>query len=329
MATEPELSVIVPLYDEEGNVVQVHSAIVEALEPLGFAFEMIFVDDGSGDRTLTIAAGIARSDPRVTVVSFRRNFGQTAATVAGIEHARGRVIVIMDGDLQNDPQDIEQLLCKLNEGYDIVVGWRHRRHDDLLSRRIPSMVANWLIGQVTGESVRDIGCSLKAYRRSFIKGIPLYVDMHRIIPAVASVAGPSVAEVKVRHHPRRFGKSKYGLSRSHKVLLDLVVIKTVTRFAERPLLWFSILALPLGVIGTAAILDSVWRWVAVTGRLSLPVAGSGVIFLTAAIILVSSGFLAELVYRVGDSRGREFSRLTSRVWSAADGESRCEVNVRA
>lgn len=329
MTGQPELSVIVPFYDEEGNVARVHSAIVHALDPLGIPFEMIFVDDGSRDRTLALATAIARTDPRVTVVSFRRNFGQTAATVAGIEHARGKVLVTMDGDLQNDPLDIEHLFRMVNEGYDVVVGWRHRRHDHLLSRRIPSTVANWLIGKVTGVSVRDIGCSLKAYRTSFIRGIPLYVDMHRFIPAMAAVAGPSIAEVKVRHHARQFGRSKYGLSRSHKVLLDLMVVKMVTSFAERPLLWFSLLALPLALLGTAAIADSIWRWLALGDTLPLPVAGSGVIFLTAAIILVSSGFLAELVYRVGDSRERDFSRLTARVWNPSDRTMMREVAGRA
>ena len=170
---------------------------------------------------------------------------------AGIEQAQGRVLVTMDGDLQNDPQDIAHFLAKIDEGYDIVVGWRHNRQDKLISRKIPSRIANWLIGKVTGVPIKDNGCSLKAYRASLIKEIPLYSEMHRFIPAMASIAGPRIAEIKVRHHARQFGQSKYGLSRIYKVLLDLMVIKTVASFTSRPLVWFSMLATPLPCSGLA------------------------------------------------------------------------------
>ena len=168
---------------------------------------------------------------------------------AGIEQARGEVLVTMDGDLQNDPADIALFLDKIDEGYDIVVGWRHNRQDKLVSRKIPSRIANWLIGKVTGVPIQDNGCSLKAYRADLIKNIPLYSEMHRFIPAMASIAGPRIAEIKVRHHARQFGQSKYGLSRVYKVLLDLMVIKTVASFTSRPLLWFSLLAMPLLLLG--------------------------------------------------------------------------------
>ena len=173
---------------------------------------------------------------------------------AGIEYATGEILVTMDGDLQNDPADIELLLAKIDEGYDIVVGWRHRRQDKLLTRKIPSKIANWLIGKVTGVPITDNGCSLKAFRASVIKNIPLYSEMHRFIPAVASVAGPRIAEIKVRHHARQFGVSKYGLSRIYKVLMDLMVIKTVTSFMSRPLVWFSLLSLPLLLVGSVTLL---------------------------------------------------------------------------
>ncbi len=206
---------------------------------------MVFVDDGSKDNTLQLATELAQADPRVRVVKFRRNFGQTPAMAAGIEHARGEILITMDGDLQNDPADIQQLLLKMDEGNDIVVGWRFNRQDKMISRKIPSMIANRLIGKVTGVPIKDNGCSLKAYRASVIKHIPLYSEMHRFIPAMASIAGPRIAEIKVRHHARQFGASKYGISRVYKVLLDLMVIKTVASFTARPLLWFGFLSLPM------------------------------------------------------------------------------------
>ena len=227
---QPDLSVIVPFYNEEDNLVRMHAAIVSAMEPTGVSFEMVFVDDGSRDRTLERAVEVARTDSRLRVVKFRRNYGQTPAMAAGIEQARGKVLVTMDGDLQNDPADIAHFLAKIDEGNDIVVGWRHDRQDKLISRKIPSRIANWLIGKVTGVPIKDNGCSLKAYRATLIKEIPLYSEMHRFIPAMASIAGPRIAEIKVRHHARQFGKSKYGLSRVYKVLLDLMVIKTVASF---------------------------------------------------------------------------------------------------
>ena len=224
MVNQPKLSVIVPFYNEEDSICPMYEAIVRAVTPLGIMFEMVFVDDGSRDGTVRIATEIARSDSRVLVIKFRKNYGQTAAMAAGIEYARGEILVTMDGDLQNDPADIVHFLEKINEGYDIVVGWRFNRQDKLISRKVPSRVANWFIGKVTGVPIKDNGCSLKAYRAKLIKNIPLYSEMHRFIPAMASVAGPRIAEIKVRHHARQFGESKYGLSRIYKVLLDLISI---------------------------------------------------------------------------------------------------------
>src|SRR5262245_19000353 len=270
---------------------------------------MVFVDDGSRDGTLARASELAHRDPRVRVVKFRRNYGQTAAMAAGIEAARGDVIVTMDGDLQNDPRDIGEFLALIDQGYDIVVGWRHERQDKLVSRKIPSRIANRLIAKVTGVSIRDNGCSLKAYRASLIKRIPLYSEMHRFIPAMASVAGPRIAEIKVRHHARKFGKSKYGLSRVYKVLLDLMVIKTVASFTSRPLVWFTMLSLPMLVLASAALAWTGWR-VLDGAHLSIPIAGAGVVFLMSSIVLVCAGALAELTYRLGDLREVEFSALT-------------------
>jgi glycosyltransferase involved in cell wall biosynthesis len=326
---QPDLSVIVPFYNEEDSIGPMHAAIVAAVEPLRIPFEMVFVNDGSRDRTLEFATDLARADERVTVVNFRRNYGQTPAMAAGIEQARGRILITMDGDLQNDPRDIEQFLAKIDEGYDIVVGWRFNRQDKLISRKIPSKIANRLIGSVTGVPIKDNGCSLKAYRAALIKEIPLYSEMHRFIPAMASIAGPRVAEIKVRHHARQFGQSKYGLSRVYKVLLDLMVIKTVASFTARPLLWFSLLATPLALIGLFALIHSLWSWAAVTGKIALPVAGSGMIFLLAAFILGLAGVLGELVYKLGDMREHEFSRLTAHVWSTSGGASVRKVDHHA
>ncbi|HVW69749.1 MAG TPA: glycosyltransferase family 2 protein [Steroidobacteraceae bacterium] len=316
----PELSVIVPFFNEEGSIGPLYAAIVAAVEPLGVAFEMLFVDDGSTDRTLELATQLARQDPRVRVVRFRRNYGQTPAMAAGIEYARGATLLTMDGDLQNDPADIRLFLDKIASGYDIVVGWREKRQDHLLRRKIPSRIANWLIGKVTGVPIRDNGCSLKAYRATVMKSIPLYSEMHRFIPAMASIAGPRIAELKVRHHARQFGKSKYGLSRIYKVLLDLMVIKTVTTFMARPLLWFALLALPALLLGLVLTGYSLLAPLLQGVPPPLSIAGAGVLFTSSALILLSGGALAELVYNVGDIRDKQFSRLTLRVWKQGAGD---------
>jgi|HigsolmetaAR202D_1030399.scaffolds.fasta_scaffold00387_17 glycosyltransferase involved in cell wall biosynthesis len=297
------------MYNEQENVTPLYRAIVGAVTRLGHPFELILVDDGSTDMTVATAIELARRDPRLRIVKFRRNYGQTAAMAAGIEHARGEIVVTMDGDLQNDPEDIGAFVAKIEEGYDLVVGWRYNRQDKLVSRKIPSRIANWLIAKVTGVPIRDNGCSLKAFRAELIKNIPLYSEMHRFIPAMASIAGPKLAEIKVRHHARRFGKSKYGLSRIYKVLLDLTVIKTIATFASRPLQWFVLLATPL-LLGAAAAFVQGAISMTRNGVLPLPLAGSGVLMLASALIFLLSGALGELIYHRGDLRDREFARLT-------------------
>ncbi len=309
----PRLSVIVPFFNEEDSIGPLHAAIVAAVAPLQTPFEMLFVDDGSEDATHARGVELARHDPRVRVVKFRRNYGQTAAMAAGIEYARGEILVTMDGDLQNDPADIGLLVDKLNEGYDIVVGWRHQRQDKFITRRLPSRIANWLIGKVTGVPITDNGCSLKAYRATVIKSIPLYSEMHRFIPAMAGLAGPRIAQIKVRHHARKFGRSKYGLSRVYKVLMDLMVIKTVAAFTSRPLLWFSMLSLPLLTLGCATLLFGLVLAAAPGAHLSLPLTGSGVIMISSALFLLAGGALGELIYKAGDIRDYEFAQLTMRL----------------
>ncbi|HXS20498.1 MAG TPA: glycosyltransferase family 2 protein [Steroidobacteraceae bacterium] len=304
-----DLSVVVPLFNEEESVRPLYAAIVAGVAPLAVSFEIVFVDDGSRDGTARIADEIARADPRVCLVKFRRNYGQTPAMAAGIAEARGEIIVTMDGDLQNDPADIGDLLARIEEGNDIVVGWRYDRQDKLWTRKVPSRIANALIAKVTGVPIRDNGCSLKAYRACLIKQIPLYSEMHRFIPAMASIAGPRIAEIRVRHHARRFGHSKYGLSRVYKVLLDLMVIKTVASFTARPMLWYGLLSLPM-LAAAALALGWTCFTLATQGRMSLSIAGTGVIFLTSTVMLLAAGALGELIYKLGDLREHQFSVLT-------------------
>ncbi len=234
------LSVIVPLCNEEENVLPLHQSLAESLQFYQFPYEIIYVDDGSTDATFVELLALAREDPHVSIVQLSRNFGQTAALSAGIAHSVGTLLVFMDGDLQNDPQDISRLLEKLDEGYDIVSGWRRHRKDARFSRKIPSYIANHLISWVTSIHLHDYGCTLKAYRREVFQHVHLYGEMHRFIPAYAALYGVRSAELEVAHHPRRFGTSKYGISRTIRVLLDLLELKFQARFATKPMHGFGI-----------------------------------------------------------------------------------------
>jgi glycosyltransferase involved in cell wall biosynthesis len=307
-----DLSVIVPLYNEEESIVPLYDSIVASVGGLALEYEIVFVDDGSKDSTFAMARELSERDPHLRVIKFRRNYGQTPAMAAGIDHARGRILITMDGDLQNDPGDIPLFLQKMDEGYDIVVGWRFNRQDKLVTRKIPSRIANWLIGKVTGVPIKDNGCSLKAFRADVIKSVPLYSEMHRFIPAMTSLAGARVAEIKVRHHARQFGVSKYGLSRIYKVLLDLLTIKTIVSFASRPLLWFAILAIPAALLSLSLLLASVLAIFSDAGRFSVPLAGTGVLFGALTFFLLMGGALGELIYKTGDLKLGQLSALTAR-----------------
>ncbi len=310
-STNPTLSVVVPFFNEEESIEPLFNELASACNELEIPYELIFIDDGSSDRTFSIAESLAKDHAELWVIKFRGNYGQTPAMCAGIDRARGQIIVTMDGDLQNDPKDIRHLLAKMQDGYDIVVGWRFNRQDKLVTRKIPSVVANWLIGRVTKVPIKDNGCSLKAFRANVIQSVPLYSDMHRFIPAMASMAGARVAEIKVDHHARRFGHSKYGLSRIYRVLIDLLIVKTVTSFSDRPLQWFSLLALPAIVIGAALILVGLVVPLLQLSSLALPVAGSGLLFLALALFLFFGGVLGELIFKTGDVRPQFFASLTS------------------
>jgi len=302
------ISIVVPVFNEEESLSLLFQKIREGCEPLGRPFEIIFVDDGSSDRTFDILKEIHGRDRRVKVIRFRRNFGQTAAMAAGFAHAAGQIIFSMDGDLQNDPADIPLLLAKLEEGYDLVCGWRKDRKDKLISRRVPSVIANWLIGKITGVPIHDNGCSLKAYRAEVIKRVALYSELHRFIPAMSSLAGARIAEIVVHHHPRQYGKSKYGISRAWRVFSDLFVIKMLTGFAARPGLWFGILSLPASLLGMACVLAIIMA--------ALPgVVFSAVAFLSFSLAghFIVMGLIGEMVLHTGDFRpGRMLARSTIR-----------------
>jgi len=234
-----DLSLIVPVYNEEESIPPLFKAILSALDPLNLDWEVLFVEDGSRDRSLDVLKELAKSDDNhVRVIAFRRNFGQTAAIVAGIDHAAGETIVLLDADLQNDPADIPMLLAKLDEGYDLVSGWRKDRKDGWL-RRLPSRMANWLISQVTGVHLHDYGCTLKAYRREALAGFRLYGETHRFIPVFAHSVGARITEVPVRHHSRQYGRANYGLERTVKVLLDLFTVKFLLSYSNKPIYLFG------------------------------------------------------------------------------------------
>jgi glycosyltransferase involved in cell wall biosynthesis len=295
----PEISVVIPLYNEVGNVDDLCRELKGALDPLGRPYEVILVDDGSKDGTAQRALEIAKSDKTLRVLRLRRNFGQTAAFSAGFDHARGRVVVTADGDLQNDPSDIGAMLRKLDEGegYDIVCGWRKNRHDPI-SKKIPSFFANRLISWATGVQIHDYGCSLKVLRADVVKGIRLYGEMHRFIPAVASSMGVRVAEVVVNHRPRTRGVSKYGIGRTTRVLLDLFTVKFFMTYGTRPAHLFGLFGLLFGAVGFGILayltIIKIFADAAIGSRPLLFFGGLS--FLT-GILLVNFGLMAELLMR--------------------------------
>ena len=293
-----DISVVVPLYNEEDNVQLLYEEIKGVLDTMAEQAEIVFVDDGSRDNTLAKLEAIQAGDDHVRVVSLRRNFGQTAAMTAGFDHARGGIIITMDGDLQNDPHDIPQLVAKLNEGYDVVTGWRHDRQDAFLSRRLPSQLANRLISWVTGVGLHDYGCTLKAFRREVIDNINLYGEMHRFIPAIASGMGISFTEVKVNHRARRFGTSKYGISRTIRVVLDLITVKFMLSYATRPLHVFGTVGVVSSLLGvTIGLILTVQRQLFGIGLANRPLLLLAVLLIFMGIQFITIGLLAELVVR--------------------------------
>ncbi len=238
-----DLSIVIPVYNEEENIQRLTPPLKDALDALQKTYEIIFVDDGSADRTGELIQDMAAQDATIKLITLRRNFGQTPAMSAGFDAAEGRIVIPMDGDMQNDPRDIVRLLAKIDEGFDVVSGWRKERHDTFLSRRLPSMLANKLISLTTNVHLHDYGCTLKAYRREVLEGVQLYGEMHRFIPALASWMGVKVTEIPVTHHPRTHGKSKYGISRTIRVVLDLITVKFLLSYSTKPIQIFGLLGL--------------------------------------------------------------------------------------
>ncbi|GAB4415269.1 MAG: glycosyltransferase family 2 protein [Anaerolineales bacterium] len=299
MGKKTNLSLVVPVYNEEENLPLLYKAVLPVMEKLGRLWEVIFVDDGSQDDSLNVMKELAAKDSEhVRVVVFRRNFGQTAAIAAGIDHAEGEIIVLLDADLQNDPADIPILLDKLDEGYDVVSGWRKNRKDNAITRTLPSRMANGLISWVTGVHLHDYGCTLKAYRREALKGVRLYGEMHRFIPVYAHAVGAKITEIPVNHHSRRFGVAKYGLERTLKVILDLFTVKFLVSYSAKPIYLFGGTGMVL-IFGSTALL----LYLLIRRTLdAVPVLGSplfqlGVMFFILGFQSILMGLIAELLVR--------------------------------
>jgi glycosyltransferase involved in cell wall biosynthesis len=321
MPDRPRLSVVIPIYNEEENVPLLAQEIRQALDPTGILYEVVAVDDGSTDRSWSRLEAVRVQDPRWTLVGLRRNFGQTAALSAGFDQSRGEVIVPLDGDLQNDPADIPRLF-ELAQQYDVVSGWRKNRQDPFLSRRLPSLLANWLISKVTGVHLHDYGCTLKAYRREVVEHLHLYGEMHRFIPAIASWIGITLTEVETHHRPRRFGRSKYGIARTVRVFLDLITVKFLLSFATKPIQVFGMLGLLAAGAGTAIGVYLTFLKLAFGAQIG----GRPLLFLGALLIVVGvqfivMGLLGEMLVRVYHESQQKPIYLVKRVLGPPAAES--------
>jgi glycosyltransferase involved in cell wall biosynthesis len=294
----PDLSVVIPIRNEAPALVELHRELTETLGACGRSYEIIIIDDGSTDEGFEILARLQAADPRLRVIRLRRNFGQTAAFAAGFEHARGRLIITSDGDLQNDPRDIPAMVAKLESGYDIVCGWRKDRKDAFISRRIPSMLANSLISVVTGVHLHDYGCSLKVFRAEIVKEMKLYGEMHRFLPAIASEQTSSIGEMVVNHRARKYGQSKYGIGRTVRVVLDLLTVKFLLSYSTRPLQIFGLIGIVMGLLG--ALISGWLAFQRLRGAESLsnrPLLLLGILLIFTGVQLVTLGLLAELQAR--------------------------------
>jgi glycosyltransferase involved in cell wall biosynthesis len=334
METLKHVSVIVPVYNEEENVPLLHQRISNVLiAQTTYSYETIYVDDGSSDGTYPQLRLLAEKDSKVTVVRLRRNFGQTAGIAAGVAHSRGDILVFMDGDLQNDPADIPRLLAKLEEGYDIVSGWRKDRKDATLSRKIPSLIANRLISKVTGVYLHDYGCSLKAYRRAVFQHVRLYGEMHRFIPAYTALSGAAIAELEVAHHPRQFGRSKYGISRTFRVILDLITLKFLGSYGTKP---FHAFGIP-GLFSLAAgiLITLVWlvrRIFPPHVRVHRnPLLEVSLLFYTFGLQCLMVGLLAEMLMRTyHEAQGKSIYVVRDVISShSSDVDEKTEARIRA
>lgn len=319
-----DLSIVIPIKDESENLGPLHEDLCNALDPLGKSYEIVIVDDGSVDGSVELLQQLALKDSRVKVVYLARNYGQTPATRAGIDHAQGDVIVTMDGDRQNDPADIPRLLEKLEEGYDMVLGERANRKDKLLLRKIPSRIANWLIRKVTGLKTRDLGCTIRAIRRDVAQNLPLYGEMHRFIPVLALQNGARMTQIDVNHHPRTAGQTHYGLSRTIRVVLDLITVRFLHRYVTRPMHAFGLTGLICMGLGFMSLLVTTWmkfgRGIDMTGN---PLLLLSVMFALVGVQFVSMGLIGELLTRTYfESQGRSPYQVRSTLNMDAPAERR-------
>lgn len=292
------ISVVIPLFNEEENIAHLYNEVTAALRSFGREYEIVFVDDGSRDQTLLNLQSVAKDDSSVQIIQFRRNFGQTAAMAAGLEFARYEIVVTMDGDLQNDPNEIPKLVAKIEEGYDLVAGWRKNRQDKWLSRKLPSKMANWLISRTTRVQLHDYGCTLKAMTSDIAKGIKLYGEMHRFIPALAEEIGARIAEVPVNHRARIYGKSKYGISRTIRVVLDLLTVKFLLGYSKRPIHFFGSFGLLTSFAGAVMLgLITYQRFFAHVPMGNRPLLSLGVMLTIIGLQFLVFGLLAEVLAR--------------------------------
>jgi len=301
------LSVVIPIYNEEKSIPELHSELSGVLATLGQPYEVVYVDDGSRDDSFKELERIAADDDHVVVIQFRRNFGQTAALAAGMDAAQGDVLVFMDGDLQNDPTEIPRMLQTMEEGkFDVVSGWRFPRHDNAISRKLPSQIANWIIGKVSGVRLHDYGCTLKAYRRDVLENVRLYGEMHRFIPAYAAWSGASITELKVRHRARQYGKSKYGIGRTVKVVLDLLTLKFLFSYGTKPAYLFGGLGFACWGLGILTFISAVVERISYGTRINRnPIFMIGLILGVMGLQFILMGLLAELMIRIyHESQGR-------------------------
>ena len=316
----PEMSVVIPVYNEEDSLDHLYQKMLSAMEPLGKTWELILVDDGSRDNSFTVLQRLAAADRRVKVVRFVRNFGQTAALSAGIDYARGDIIIPMDADLQNDPGDIVRLLTKLDEGYDVVSGWRKDRKDEYFTRLLPSWLANKLISVISGVPLHDYGCSLKAYRREVIKDVRLYGEMHRFVPIFATWVGARVAEIPVTHYARQFGQSKYGLSRTFKVILDLITVKFLSSYATKPIHIFGMIGLWSFAISIGAFVWMVTlKLFFHTTFIETPLPVLIAMFFMLGVQFILMGLLAEIMVRTyHESQGKRIYKVKAVINTETD-----------
>jgi len=314
----PDISIVIPVFNEAENLEPLHQEIVAALEGMGRPFEVLFIDDGSVDPSWTVLRGLQNKDRRIRLIRLRRNFGQTAALAAGFDYARGEIIVSLDADLQNDPGDIPALIRKLEEGYDIVSGWRKSRKDKFFSRRVPSLVANSLISRLTRVKLHDYGCTLKAFRSEVIKNVKLYGELHRFIPAIASQLGVRISEVEVNHRPRVHGKSKYSIFRFTKVVLDLLTVKFLLSYSTRPLQIFGLIGLGSSVVGLViSIWLSIQRLFFGQSLANRPLLLLAVLLIVIGFQFIMLGLLAEIMVRAYHESSGKTIYVTREVLEAA------------